>query len=116
MHCHNIKLVRGVNSGTRKVRFNILDPSHPKYNNKLFRLPLYAERRVKSSNGKSEKRYIVNTTVTLFDKEFNIEISLTDRSEMECPVLIGRKLLTKGFIVDVNKYNLSYKNKVKGRK
>ena len=111
IHCRNIKLVKGLKSGQKKVRFNLLDPSHSKYNDKLFRIPLHAKRKIKNSFGQTEQRYIVKTTAVIFNKEFEVELSLADRSKMECPVLIGISLLKKGFIVDVNKYNLSYKNK-----
>lgn len=54
--------------------------------------------------------------ITLFGEKFEIELSLSDRSKMDYPVLIGRKLLKKGFVVDVSKSDLSYKQKVKRRK
>lgn len=111
IHCRNIKLVKGLKSGQKKVRFNLLDPSYPNHNEKLFRIPLHAKRKIKNSSGQTEQRYIIKTTAVIFNKEFEVELSLTDRSKMECPVLLGRSLLKKGFIVDVNKYNLSYKNK-----
>lgn len=113
IHCHNIKLVKGLKSNKRKVKFNLLDPEHPQYDHRLYTLPLYAKRRIKSSSGEAEQRYIIKTKVLIFNKEFDIELSLTDRSRMEFPILIGRKLLRNGFIVDVNKYDLSYKNKLK---
>ena len=116
IHCHNIQLVKGLKSGKRKVRFNLLDPSHPDYNEKLFRIPLHARRRIKNSFGQVEQRYIVKTKVVIFDQKYDIELSLTDRSKMECPVLLGRRFLKNGFIVDINKYNLSNKKKLKGTK
>ncbi len=114
IHCHNIKISEKDN--VKYVTFNLLDPSHPDFNEKRFRVPLHAKRRIKSSIGKSEERCIIKTLITLFGEKFEIELSLSDRSKMEYPVLIGRKLLKKGFIVDVSKSNLSYKQKANRRK
>lgn len=114
IHCHNIQ-VRD-KDGEQYVTFNLLDPSHPHYNEKRFRVRLYAIRNVKSSSGRSEKRCFIKTNIRLFGESHDIELSLTDRSNMDFPVLLGRKLLSKRFIVDVTRSNLSYKHKVKGRK
>ncbi|GJM15567.1 MAG: ribosomal protein S6 modification protein [Thermodesulfobacteriota bacterium] len=114
IHCHNIKISEKDN--VKYVTFNLLDPSHPDFNEKRFRVPLHAKKRIKSSIGKSEERCIIKTSITLFGEKFEIELSLSDRSKMENPVLIGRKLLKKGFIVDVSKSDLSYKQKVNRRK
>ena len=109
IHCHNIRVK--VKDGKKTVYFNLLDPSHPSYNEKKFRLPVYAKKRIKNSFGQVEERYIVKTKLVLFGKSYDIELSLSDRSKMECPVLLGRKLLIKNFIVDVGKVNLSYRQK-----
>jgi hypothetical protein len=46
----------------------------------------------------------------LLDKTYDIELALADRSKMDFPVLLGRRLLRRGFIVDVSKKYLSTKN------
>ena len=101
LHCHHIERILKENN--EYVRFNLLDPSHETYNEKLFELPIYKSKTVKSSNGVSEERFIVKTTLTLLGKTLDAELSLTDRSEMKYPVLIGRKLIKGNFIVDVSK-------------
>lgn len=71
---------------------------------------------VKSSNGITELRYQIITTVQFGEKEYAIELTLTDRAEMKYPVLIGRKFLKKKFIVDVsliNQLKLMQKNETK---
>lgn len=101
LHCHHIE--RTNKEGKEYVRFNLLDPSHETYNEKLFELPIFKSKTVKSSNGVSEERFIVKTTLILLGKSLVAELSLTDRSEMRYPVLIGRKLIKGNFIVDVSK-------------
>ena len=114
IHCHNIKITE--KDGQEYVSFYLLDPTHPDYNEKRFRVPLHAKKRIKNSFGKSEERCIIKTLITLFGEKFEIELSLSDRSKMEYPVLIGRKLLKKGFVVDVSKSDLSYKQKLERSK
>lgn len=63
----------------------------------------YKERRVKSSNGIVERRYSVKTQIELLGKIYSIELTLTDRSLMKHPILIGRKFLNKKIIVDVSR-------------
>lgn len=109
IHCHDIKLVR---KGKKKfVTFRLLDPSHSTYDGKLLRHELLTERKIKNSSGQSEERCIIKTIIVMFGNNYDIELSLTDRSKMECPVLLGRKLLRKKFLVDVGRINLSYKSK-----
>lgn len=114
IHCNNVETKT---AGSKKyVVFQLLDPSHPDYNHKEIKLPLHKLKRVKNSFGHSEKRFIVKTDVIIFGERFEIEMSLSDRTKMQYPVLIGRKLLQNKFIVDVSKVNLSYKRKKKEEK
>lgn len=114
IHCHEIKIVR--KGKKRYVSFRLLDPSHSTYNGTLLKHELLALRKIKNSSGQVEERCIIKTVILLFGKNYDIELSLADRSRMECPVLLGRKLLRKRFVVDVGRINLSYKSKVDGVK
>lgn len=98
LHCHHIEAYS--EGGTSMVKFNLLDPSHETYNEKLFRLPIYKTKKIKSSNGITEERILIKANIRIFNKIFQVELSLTDRSEMKYPVLIGRKLLKNRFLVD----------------
>ena len=106
LHCHNL-----TQEGD-KVRFKILDPSHAQYNHKEFVLPIEFEKTVKNSSGESEKRIFIKTTIALFDQHFEISLSLTNRSKMKYPLLLGRKALRHRFIVNAAEENLSYKYKL----
>ena len=66
---------------------------------------------VKSSNGEAQQRYVIQTRMILFGRVLKTTLSLTDRSEMKNPLLLGRKLLNGKFIVDVSQKNLSYEMK-----
>ena len=107
LHCHNINEYE--KNGAKWVKFNLLDPEHPSYNERLFSLPVSDTREVKSSNGQTELRVFVKTKIIFFNKEHDIELSLTNRSEMKYPILVGRKFLKTKFLVDVSKKYLSNK-------
>lgn len=107
IHCNHIEEFE--KNGIPHVRFNILDPEHPSYNEQLVELPQFDRRDVKSSNGQSETRIFIKTTILMFGTEYKIELSLADRSVMKFPLLIGRKFITNKFLVDVSQKNLSKK-------
>ena len=56
-------------------------------------------KRVKSSNGLSEMRPIIESTITVGAFSFMAEITLTDRADMEVPMLLGRNSIKGHFIV-----------------
>lgn len=66
-------------------------------------LPIFDERKISSSNGKKESRYIIKTPLNVFEKIFDVEISLTDRALMRFPMLLGREAIKKFAIVDPEK-------------
>ncbi|BAX82555.1 ATP-dependent zinc protease family protein [Labilibaculum antarcticum] len=111
IHCHQIEECQTGAEGY--LKFRLLDPSHPDYNEKEFVVKNYKKKKIKNSFGKSENRFVIQTNIILFNKEFSIELSLSERSEMKYPILIGRKLLNKNFIVDTSKRNISFKLKQK---
>lgn len=114
IHSHHIKEV--VNDGEKHIEFQLLDPTHSEYSDKIFNTKHYKKKRVKNSFGKSEQRFVVVTTIVIFEEEYPIELSLSERSDMKYPILIGRKLLNNRFIVDTSKQNLSFKLKQKKTK
>lgn len=107
IHCKNVT----VEDNYLKCVF--LDDEHPAYHEKEFTFDTYDVRVVKSSNGQTQARYRILTEIVLFGKRHPIFLTLSDREEMKYPVLLGRKFLTKRFMVDINKTNLSYKLKTK---
>lgn len=99
LHCHQIKL----DTPKKNVSFYLLDPTHPEYNNRQITLPVEDIRTVRSSNGMAEERIIIKTKIRLLERTESIDLSLTDRSEMRNPILLGRLFLRDRFIVDVSK-------------
>ena len=97
LHCDDIFIDKD-----NFVHFKLLDKVHPSYHGKQMKMPLYKVKRVKSSNGEMQLRPSVQVTLQFFGKRYKSVISLTNRSDMKYPMLIGRKFLAKRFLVDVS--------------
>ena len=100
LHCHDIFVIDGI------LYFKFLDPSHPIYSEKQQKFTAFAQKDIKNSFGETEKRYIIKTRVRIGKRIIKSVISLTNRGTMRYPVLIGRKLLKRRFIVDVEQQNI----------
>ena len=62
--------------------------------------PVYGQRRIKSSNGVMETRYVIETVMKLGPLEWVGHMTLANRQSMIFPVLIGRRALKRGFLVN----------------
>lgn len=63
---------------------------------------------VASSNGAIEQRYMIRTSVRLGGKRIRSRFTLTDRTSQVYPILLGRNILNKKFLVDVASGNPDY--------
>jgi hypothetical protein len=95
--------------GEYYLLFSVAGMNHPGSPRKQYRFKDFVLRKVTSSNGLSEIRYVIRTHIRLMGKNIRTEFSLTNRSTMRSPVLLGRKLLKGRFLVDVSQKNLSLK-------
>ncbi|MCC5946421.1 MAG: ATP-dependent zinc protease [Bernardetiaceae bacterium] len=100
LHCHKIQIKQ--EEDKEVLYFNLLDPSHEVYSKKPIRFETFSQTTVKSSNGKRQKRFKIKTKIKLGTKIYKTEFTLTDRRDMRYPILLGRKLLDKKFLVDVS--------------
>jgi len=109
-HCHKIEQINI--DGKDCIKCHFLDPSHPQYHEKEFIFDDFRLRKIKSSNGLVEKRVLISTEIKIFKNNYPIELSLTERMEMKHPVLLGRKFLSKRFLIDTSRKNLSLKKRI----
>jgi len=107
LHCHHIEVLE--ESGKELLRFQLLDPSHPEFEDNYYYAHSFGLKEVKNSFGTREERFTIITPLVIFGQIFTVEFSLTDRKDMRFPVLLGRTFLRKRFLVDVSKKNLSFK-------
>lgn len=109
IHCNHIKEVE--ENGKKHIEFNLLDRSYPQYKTRVFKAENYDTKTVKSSFGNVEQRFIIKTFIILFNKKYSINLSLSERSDMKYPILLGRRFINKKFVVDTSQKNLSFQQK-----
>lgn len=102
LHCDDIYV-----DEDKLVHFTLLDEVHPSYHGKKMIRPLHKLKKVKSSNGQLQVRPSIKVNVSFMGETYVSVISLTNRSDMKFPMLIGRKFLAGKFLVDVSKEYLS---------
>jgi len=82
------------------IRFDI----HPDIHNvdRVVRreVKVEAKKRVKSSTATREKRYVIVTPIIMDSVQWDIQLTLTDRSEMTYLMLLGREAMSGRFLVD----------------
>jgi hypothetical protein len=103
IHCSNITVEK--TDDKKQLSFYVLDPQHPNYKNKKITVDEYSHALVKSSFGEYQRRYVVKLRFKIdgISTIYHSSFTLADRSRMKIPVLIGRKFLKRGFLVDVTK-------------
>lgn len=104
IHCHDIEVIE--EKGNRYLQFHVLDPAHPEYKGRPFRASRFALKSIRSSNGESEERYVIDSELRIGGVKYKCRFSLADRSKMRYSVLIGRKFIKRKFFVDVSKVNI----------
>jgi hypothetical protein len=108
IHCSRIKVVKEAD-GTEAITFTIPGSKLHEKGVHHFKVKEFEQRSIRSSNGHLQKRFIIHSHIVIFGKSIQTEFSLADRSRMKYPILLGRQLLNKRFLVDVSKTDLSYK-------
>jgi ribosomal protein S6--L-glutamate ligase len=61
------------------------------------------QRWIMSSNGHKENRYVIQTPISLADKTWNIELTLSDRDPLKFRLLLGRTALAERLVIDPSK-------------
>lgn len=105
LHCSRAEVVNG------KLEFVLLDEEHPEFTGMKFVFEEFDKREIKNSFGEAESRFIIRTTVKIHGKVYKTQFSLSDRDNMRFPVLLGRRVLKKRFIIDVSKKDISFHHK-----
>lgn len=87
-----------VKNGKTCLVYNIMSP------NLIFTTSEFKNINITNSFGDTEQRYQVPVQIKINGEIYNIDFTLTDRSDMDCKVLIGKNLIDYGnFIVDIKK-------------
>lgn len=105
LHCQQAFVENGL------LRFVLLDEEHPEFTGMPFVFDTFDQRDIKNSFGEVERRFIIQTTIRIYDEDILTTFSLSNRGSLKFPVLIGRKILRHRFVIDVSKKNQSYREK-----
>lgn len=100
LHCVFERLIEE-KDGERWLEFQPINEDQP-----IVRTDKFKRIIVRSSNGIPVERHRIETTVLIQGKEYEIELTLWDRSSMKYDVLIGHKFLKDKFLVDVSQVNV----------
>ena len=107
LHAHSIEEYQ--ENGVRMVRF-VAEVDHPGHRiERECHAPVHDQRQVKDSGGNPEVRYFIRTLVEVGDHHWQVEISLTDRSTMKFPMLLGREAVRRRAVVDPGRSYLTRK-------
>jgi len=87
------------------LKFKILDPENKDFKDQVYVFEKFKEVDVTSSNGQTEKRYSITVPILLGKEKYETEFTLANRSKMTYPILIGRKSIPRGFLVDVHNFH-----------
>ena len=98
IHCSEI-----IREDSKHVTCVFLDEGHQGYTGEQKTFEIIKEIKVKSSNGITERRCMIESTIELFGEAHVILLTLTNRGDMNYPVLLGRRFLMDKFVVDVSK-------------
>src|SRR5688572_3844688 len=83
----------------RKVRFGV----HPLPRRNDIAIECTARvidrREVRSSNGKIEERYVIETPIRIGERQWRIEVTLTNRDMMSYRMLLGRQAIPRDGLV-----------------
>ena len=96
LHAEDIEEV--TENGVHMVRFSIDRPRVKKDVRRT--VPMADYRPVTSSNGEEEMRFVIETDFQIGDHHYLIELTLTQRSDMHYPMLVGRKALAERLLID----------------
>jgi len=108
IHAFRIKEV--MKGGAPHVQFFL----HPEQKRKKPEIkcvaPVIDIRRIRSSNGETQERYIIESLMKLGGREWPVELSLSKRDDMGFRLLIGRDAITKKVIIHPGKSYLLGRN------
>ena len=102
LHVHNIKVLEELEEGY-KLRISIHPVQRSSEREVTVDVLAYEKRKVKSSVGHEQHRYVINTPTKIGDRTLPVEITLTNRDAMGFRMLLGRTALRQGFLINPKK-------------
>lgn len=97
---HAFELRDFVDAGVHRVEFKMHPNQHDTDTVVVCVADIVDERLVRDSGGHQEKRWIIESPLTIGTVTWNIEINLTSRDDMRFRMLLGRTALRGQAVVD----------------
>ena len=98
IHAFNIKTFK--RNSALWVSFDIHPLQHNRRTTIHCEAPVADKRLIKSSNGTSEKRYVIKTPFSYNNQTWEVELTLTNRDSMGYRMLLGREAMSGRMLVD----------------
>jgi hypothetical protein len=99
--------------GSDWVRFRIHPLQYRTDSEVTCEAPVHDQRMVSDSGGHKERRFVIETSLTLPGLSWPIEITLTSRDDMRFRMLLGRTALMHRMIVDPSRSYLTRPRKLR---
>ena len=96
---HAYDIVEFEKDGVDWVRFRVRPWQESTEDEVVVECPVQDRRRVRSSSGHVDERFVVTMRVLLVGREVDAEFTLSNRDQMGFRMLIGREALRDGFVV-----------------
>lgn len=97
---HAFNIVPFKKDDARWVRYEVHPIEGDEFTTVQCESRIVGKRRVKSTNGESDVRYIVAATLSIAEHLWDIEISLANRDTMGYRMLLGRQAMAGKVLVD----------------
>jgi hypothetical protein len=110
IHCQSIRI-----KDNDELEVIFLDKNYPAYTGEKITFASYETRKVRSSSGELQKRYTIKGSIRLFGRVYKTSFTLSSRTKMRYPVLLGRRLLNKRFLIDTSLSGVSFKQKMNNK-
>ena len=85
------------------LKFALFGEGSEFYNGKIFKRTDFSVVRVRSTTGHEQIRYRTHFKVKIGGRKIKVLMNLSDRSKNDFPVLIGRRSISRKFLVDVSR-------------
>lgn len=95
------------------LKFTLFAEGSKYYTGEVIKRTAYRAAVVRSSNGHEQIRYRIEMPVRIAGKRVRVGFYLSDRSNNDFPILLGRRTLNKKFLVDVSTKEYTTAPKIK---
>ena len=100
---HAARLRRYEVDGEQWVEFTLRPHQRTSRDSRRVQAKVVDERRVRSSNGRSEVRPVIETVMGIGDRHWAVQFTLSRRDEMGFRLLLGRRALRGRTLIDPGK-------------